>query len=89
MLLIWKAVESPLAVRPPLTVDVRATASCLDAWPTKSSFTLYPTTEPDAIVHVPARPAAATQLGDGAGSRVLIFIEPNHRRRRNNACDAG
>src|SRR5229473_526782 len=59
----WYALESPLTVKVPLTVEVRATASCLEVSPTKSSLTRYPARDPVVTVHVPARLPVVAEVG--------------------------
>jgi hypothetical protein len=61
----------------PLTVEVRATASCLDVWPTKSSFTLYPASDPLVTVQLPARPllVVAVVVGVGVDRTSVVGVE--------------
>jgi hypothetical protein len=51
----------------PLTVEVRATASCLEVWPTNSSLTLYPASDPVVTVQVPESPVPDEVVGEALG----------------------
>jgi len=49
----------------PVTELVRATASCVDAWPTNCSLTRYPASDPEATCHTPAKPEVVVPAGEG------------------------
>ena len=57
-----------------MTSDVRATARCLELSPANSSWTLYPTSEPEAMFHFPVRPVA---LGDPAAVLGVELLSPS------------